>query len=352
MASVQTNTPSLSHRSRSASPVLEPHCDDFLTDTFEDTSPKLYPWVSQRTMAIVDPLVQLHEEILDFFAYVQPSESERKAQHEVFTRIETVATKLWPGAEIKPFGSLTTGLWLPNSDMDLAIFTRNRMLDTRYLIRELALELNYRKMLCYQERVFHARVPILKLRDQKTAIPVDICFNVDNGVEGVRMVRAYLDRYPEAKYLTCVLKYFLRQRGLNDTYSGGVGSFMLFCTVVAGLQEHRRTSSRLKQYTLGHYFVHYLRFFGVEIDIATTGLEIEGDGKKFAMDGGSGQLLTIVCPQESQHSIGLNSYRFPLVQQAYKDAYRLLMTQPHRGRGLSPLSCLIRADKSLMDRTH
>jgi non-canonical poly(A) RNA polymerase PAPD5/7 len=36
-----------------------------------------------------------------------------------------------------------------------------------------------------------------------------------------------MERYPEVKYLAICLKYFLKQRGLNETYEGGVGSFLL-----------------------------------------------------------------------------------------------------------------------------
>ena len=329
--------------------MYEPYCDDYLPCNTPHLH-SLFPWVSPATRVIKDPLVQLHQEIIDFCDFVKPSQKEIKAHNEVFARIEKVVNGLWPGTEIKSFGSLITGLWLPNSDMDLVVFTQNRLLSTKYLIKELALELNYRQMLCYQERVFHARVPILKLRDQKTAIPVDICFNIDNGVEGVKMVQGYLDRYPEARYLTCVLKYFLRQRSLNETYSGGVGSFTLFCTVIAAIQEHRRKHTQGGRFTLAHYLLHYFHFYGYELDVSQNGLRIAGTGEIFSKPPNSPALLTLICPQEMEHDIGQNAYNFGKVQEALAAAYDVMMVQPYRKQGLTPLSCVIKADRSLLDR--
>lgn len=342
-------TSASSRRSRSNSPFLEPYCDDFLPANAPDPA-KLYPWVTAKSTQSEDPMVQMHEEMMDFYDFVQPSQGEVKAHNEVLERIEKVVKRLWPGTQIKSFGSLKTGLWLPNSDMDLAVFTPNRLLSTKYLIKELALELNFRKILCYQERVFRARVPILKLRDQKTAIPVDICFNIENGVTGVDMVKAYMDRYPEAKYITIVLKYFLRQRALNETYSGGIGSFLLFCTVIAGLQEHRRRFPQGGKFTLAHYFLHYLHFYGYELDISETGLRIAGTGAVFPKPPNSPALLTLICPQDDEHDIGQNSFHFEKVQEAFAAAYEVMMVQPFRKSGLTPLSCIIRADRSMLER--
>jgi non-canonical poly(A) RNA polymerase PAPD5/7 len=77
----------------------------------------------------------------------------------------------------------------------------------------------------FVERITSARVPIVKTKIEGE--PVDICFNEYNGLTGVDYVRGYLNKYPEVKYLVVILKYFLKQRSLNETYEGGVGSFLL-----------------------------------------------------------------------------------------------------------------------------
>jgi non-canonical poly(A) RNA polymerase PAPD5/7 len=37
-----------------------------------------------------------------------------------------------------------------------------------------------------------------------------------------------------------VMKCLLKQRDLNETYKGGIGSFLLFCMILAFLRELRR----------------------------------------------------------------------------------------------------------------
>ena len=46
--------------------------------------------------------------------------------------------------------------------------------------------------------------------------------------------------YPEIKYLIMVMKCILKQRDLSETYTGGIGSFLLFCMILAFLRELRR----------------------------------------------------------------------------------------------------------------
>lgn len=52
----------------------------------------------------------------------------------------------------------------------------------------------------------------------------------------VAFVNAVQQRLPAFRPLTLVLKYFLQTRQLNDTYHGGVGSFMLQMMVLSHLQ--------------------------------------------------------------------------------------------------------------------
>ena len=46
------------------------------------------------------------------------------------------------------------------------------------------------------------------------------------------MCARYIEQFPAVRPLVLLFKYFLAQRGLNDTYTGGVGSFMITLMVV------------------------------------------------------------------------------------------------------------------------
>lgn len=60
---------------------------------------------------------RLHEEILEFYNYMMPTEIEHALRQHVVNRIEQVTKKLWPSARVEVFGSFRTKLFLPTSDI-------------------------------------------------------------------------------------------------------------------------------------------------------------------------------------------------------------------------------------------
>jgi non-canonical poly(A) RNA polymerase PAPD5/7 len=80
------------------------------------------------------------------------------------------------------------------------------------------------------------QVPIVKYVDSETNCHVDVCFNQTNGPSNSKIIRKYLNEYWELRPLVMVLKYFLLQRDLNETYSGGIGSYSLVLLVISFLQ--------------------------------------------------------------------------------------------------------------------
>ena len=90
----------------------------------------------------------------------------------------------------------------------------------------------------------NAKVPIIKFIEKSTQINFDISFNKDDGIKQLAEVEKGLKVYPEMRYLIFILKCMLRQRDMHETYSGGVGSFLLFCMILAFLREFRREYHR------------------------------------------------------------------------------------------------------------
>lgn len=322
------------------------------------------PWHTRATLKIEDPLLMLHEEIIDFYDFIRPTEEEKAAQREVVQKLEQVARTIWPEARIKVFGSVETGLWLPNSDIDAVVFTDPED-DSRELINTFSEALLRRKIPAQLERILTARVPIIKMKDRETGIMLDISFNIENGLEGVNVIKSYLAKYPQLKYLITVLKYFLKQRGLNDTYSGGVGSFLLFGMVVCSVQQHpsyRQDRQNYHKYTLAHYFMHFLRMYGEVFNYEKIGISIDGDGMLFNKRAKGWDnpdrpgLICLECPQNPENDLGRNSHGIELVKKAFTHAYKLLCAW-NRGITRTPLQLLIRNDdilryRELKKKTH
>lgn len=64
----------------------------------------------------------LREEIKDFYKFMSLRPEEEAMRNEVVKRIESVIKELWPSADVQIFGSFSTGLYLPTSDIDLVVF--------------------------------------------------------------------------------------------------------------------------------------------------------------------------------------------------------------------------------------
>ena len=98
----------------------------------------------------------------------------------------------------------------------------------RQPLRRFAEELRLSGLVDQLEVVDTAKVPIVKLVHAGTQIAADVSFNVPDGLETGWMMRDFLALHPPLRPLLIVLKHFLMQRGLNETYpTGGVGSFLL-----------------------------------------------------------------------------------------------------------------------------
>lgn len=200
-----------------------------------------YPWLSEETMRIKDIHSFLHCEILDFVRWIEPTEAQKEERHLVVKRIKRVVKEIWPNAVVMVFGSVATGLNLPKSDIDLLVYhTDVRELKMLDKLSTALFRSGYCKSI---EALKHTKVPLIKMVDKHSNVNVDISFNRTNGIYCVKLVKYLQKKYPELRPLILVLKAFLKSRSLNETYHGGVGSFLLTMLVTSYLQ---------RQYKLSH----------------------------------------------------------------------------------------------------
>lgn len=323
-----------------------------------DHSGKTAPWVTKEVLELEDPLMQLHEELINFHTLMQPNQDELLKIEDVLNRLRGVVKSLWPDSTVKVFGSYETGLWLPNSDIDVVVFTENER-DVATLVNSLASVLIKTRFACELERILTARVPLIKMRDKRTQLCLDISFNIEDGITGVGVVKEYLGKYPEVKYLVCVLKYFLKQRALNETYNGGVGSFLLFSLVVSSVQHHpsrRSDSGNYERYSLAHYLLHFFKLYGDLFNFERVGISLRKQGYYFDKRAKGwilserNCLLSVECPQNKDNDLGRNSYAINTVKRAFSYAYKRICACENL-RKTTPLQTVINLDPILAART-
>ncbi|XP_061601692.1 terminal nucleotidyltransferase 4B [Cololabis saira] len=285
------------------------------------------PW---KVRNYSEGIVGLHEEIKDFYEYISPWPEEEKMRLEVVDRIKGVIHDLWPSAEVQVFGSFSTGLYLPTSDIDLVVFGKWETLPLWTLEEAL------RKRNIADENSIKvldkATVPIIKLTDSFTEVKVDISFNVKSGVKAARLIKEFKEKYPVLPYLVLVLKQFLLQRDLNEVFTGGIGSYSLFLMAVSFLQLHYREDVRSPNINIGVLLIEFFELYGRHFNYLKTGIRIKDGGcyvakdevQKNMMDGYRPSMLYIEDPLQPDNDVGRSSYGAMQVKQAFDYAYVVL----------------------------
>ncbi|XP_049606498.1 terminal nucleotidyltransferase 4A [Syngnathus scovelli] len=285
-------------------------------------------WTPWKTRKYNPGVLGLHEEVMDFYNFMSPRPEEAAMRKEVVKRIEKIIKELWPTADVQIFGSFSTGLYLPTSDIDLVVFGKWE----RPPLQELEQALRKHNVAePFSIKVLDkATVPIIKLTDQETEVKVDISFNVETGVKAASFIKDYVQKYPVLPYLIFVLKQFLLQRDLNEVFTGGISSYCLILMVISFLQLHPRIDARNPSENLGVLLIEFFELYGRHFNYLKTGIRIKNGGAYIAKDdmavtnGYRPSMLCIEDPLLPGNDVGRGSYGAMHVRQVFDYAYTVL----------------------------
>ncbi|SCM12930.1 nucleotidyltransferase, putative [Plasmodium chabaudi adami] len=168
--------------------------------------------------------------------WLTPTKEEKLLKLKSLIKLEIIVKSIYPNCKMEVFGSFVTGLSIPGSDIDVCFMNMKQSdLDTLTVIGYALIKLN----ICRNMRIIKdAKVRILKYTDNESGVNVDICINQESSRETTEFVKKKIKEYIYLRPLVIIIKFFLNSRSLNDTYSGGIGSFMLCCMVLHFLQLH------------------------------------------------------------------------------------------------------------------
>ncbi|XP_016523768.1 non-canonical poly(A) RNA polymerase PAPD7-like isoform X2 [Poecilia formosa] len=279
----------------------------------------------------------LHEEIMDFFNFMSPRPEEEAMRRDVVNRIESVIKDLWPTARVQIFGSFSTGLYLPTSDIDLVVFGKwdhPPLQDLEQALKKHNVAGNYPIKVLDK-----ATVPIIKLTDHETKVKVDISFNVETAVKAAQLIKSYLKKYTVLPPLIFVLKQFLLQRDLNEVFTGGISSYSLILMAISFLQLHPRIDTRRTNINLGILLIEFFELYGRDFNYMKTGIRVKNGGAYLSKEemlktmdhGNRPSMLCIEDPVQPGNDVGRSSYGVLQVKQVFDFAYMVL------SHGVSPL---------------
>jgi len=355
------------------------------------SNPHLPPWMDDRLAWQQNlcnnrrpaPLVSLHNEIVEFAKLMEPRREEIHQREELVRKVTQLAERAFGGRDrctVKVFGSQATGLFLPSSDIDLVLLIPEnaggeknekegcvagnqeeaesqkdrekremeewdaKMVSSSsrspLVVLGEALRRHWIDDLSYLEIIENTRIPIVKFTHSPTNLSVDICLNQETGTKAAELVRRFGDAMPPLRPLTFVLKYFMAARGLNEPYSGGVGSFLLQMMIVSFLQHREReefhTSGSESILNLGALLLEFFELYGIDFNYVTTGISIRNDGSYFPKGAKNRRenywqparpfSLALENPFETDMDCGKSSFRIQLVQRTFEVAFRVLMS--------------------------
>mmetsp|Transcript_28434 Transcript_28434/g.46084 ORF Transcript_28434/g.46084 Transcript_28434/m.46084 type:complete len:337 (-) Transcript_28434:284-1294(-) len=292
------------------------------------------------------------------------SEEERVNRQKVVDKVALVVQQIWQRAEVVVFGSFATNLFLPTSDIDLSIVGSDASTPVS-AVRRLAAVLSNgsnSKWVTKMAVIDKARVPIVKFIDGPSQVSVDISFAADSGPQNVPVIKRFLQEFPALRPLVFVLKYFLFQRGLNEVYTGGIGSYLLFVLTTSMLQLLPALNDAPQgPLDLGTLLLSFFELYGRRFNFGTTGITVRDGGsyipkskQRLAEEHNSGprpSILYAVDPLNQENDLGRGSFGLQGVRRAFEHAHRVLtqgLKEQDRSRGL--LGKIIEIDKHILSR--
>ena len=264
------------------------------------------PWMSESTASIPNPAFRLHNELIEFFAYVSLDDKAILVRKEAIERISDIL-RLIDGCVIQCFGSFELGLSLPFSDVDLVVIHPN--ISPFELLRKASDLLRSEDSPFEVEELFSAKVPILKLVDRKSLLRIDISDTRSNQSSMTEAIKQRLRAWPEAKFLIMPLKLALRQREMNLTFTGGISPFLLTMMVLSFLAHFKEKKglsdpSKRAGVSLAEYFIEFLFFWGQNFFYRTEEVELSPllDSAEFRRKQTPDDKLTIITPEKKENS--------------------------------------------------
>lgn len=333
------------------------HSDD------DDDNDHEFPWMKRfQTSKYKNIPDRLTAEIRQFSKYVSPTEAEVAQRIEVVDTIKKLIQRKWPqhGVDAFIFGSFATNLYLPGSDIDMVIISKSRNFwQVKSSLYQLSAALRSSGIGSQIEVISKARVPIVKFKDTKYGIPIDISFERLNGLEAVKTINSWLEVYPSIRELALVIKRYLAKRRLNEVHTGGLGGFAIICLIVSFLRCHPRIASKdiKPEDNLGVLLIEFFEFYGLNFNY--DDLFLDPTSSRYTKKTSSPDLvepreehmmkLVIQDPNDSTNNLSRGSFNIRGIKKAFSGGFNILTAKcyelhsagPKKSKGVSLLGSII-----------
>ncbi|ANQ09670.1 Uncharacterized protein PCOAH_00042630 [Plasmodium coatneyi] len=249
--------------------------------------------------------------------WLTPTREEKLLKQKSLVKLEVVVKSLFPKATMQPFGSFVTGLSIPGSDLDVCFL--NIPLDDLDALLTISYALVKLEMVADIRIIKDARVKILKYTDKETGVQVDVCTNQLSSRQTTDFIKSKMEKYVYLRPLVILLKFFLNSRNLNETYIGGIGSFLLCCMVLHFLQLHPTTFdwNVFNNSYLVKLLLEFFSFYSIDYKVDYNCTVLRGLGhvmpRYLRREFEPGNRLCFENPIDTSLDIGKNAYKIRYV---------------------------------------
>lgn len=307
------------------------------------------PWLKETTRKLQNPNVFFHQEIIDFYAYIRPSAAAVQEREAILGSFRALVKERLPESQVVMIGSSATGLFLPGASMDVVLIHKQLKPKALYrLVREMLVISNEFELLDIYRS---PKNPMLKLCHLRTGLIIDLSFNDPSGLAFVQETRRAIAHHPELPYLLMILKLFLKQRRLSNTFTGGLGSVLLF-SLLLHFCRHYRAHYEQKHgvysdinINLGQYLLEFLKYYSSDFDFRETQIQI-GNPQPLHKKMEPNNVLSVVLGMDAEIDVGGVCTKFEEITRIWRNRYQLL-TNTKMEAGESILNALINPQKQL-----
>lgn len=207
----------------------------------------------------------------------------------IIQRVRCSVGSLWSSAVIRVYGSIATGLCIPESDLDLVVCIPDESVGGSPVLL-LAAELKGKPWVDQIQAIYTAKVPVIKMVID--GLSVDITFDVriqnqaihyyaqtdldhsnqsnsHTGINTTNYILQLKKDYPALEPLVLIIKQYLYCVLLNSSYTGGLASYSLVLMVASYLKFYGKSSKNLGTLLLG-----FFELYGKLFDYDNAGLSI------------------------------------------------------------------------------
>ena len=289
-----------------------------------------YPWIKPNSKChSLKGMLKLHYEILDFYKFIQLTDTEIKLRNKTFNEIKDIIELNFPNYKCSLYGSFITGLSLPNSDIDILITRKDEEKEKINLQKNLLdiYTILKQKNIFTDLEMINAKVPIITGLYISTKIHVDISLFKKNGVDAAEIINKIIAIYPEIRPLMLLIKYVIRQRNLNQIYTGGISSFIIFTLLYYYIADSRKiieseisnnNGEKERLLTLGHLLVGFFNFYGFEFRYEKFGISISNGCHLYKREDEAKYILSVKNFEDESQDMGVNCFNYSKILDVFK----------------------------------